>query len=273
MLSLCATPIGNMGDITARVVNALTDCDAVFCEDTRRTGQLLHLLGISKPLVSCHRHNEQARAEELMALLNEGKHICYASDAGMPGISDPGARLIAACIERDLPFEVLPGASAVLTAAASSGLPCGRFTFFGFLPRAGRERREALEEIENCKHLVILYESPQRVAATLKDLFDALGDCDAALLRELTKKFEEAVRGRLSALKERFAEPPRGECVILVDCGSRKQTAPAAEELDAVIRAALNAGLSVRDAAAEAATACSVSKKNAYARALKLGKE
>ncbi len=276
MLMLCASPIGNLSDITLRVLDALKSCDIIFCEDTRRSVQLLNHFGIHKPLVSCHAHNERERAAELVGLLSAGRTVCYLSDAGMPGISDPGAALVSACIEHNLPYTVLPGASAVLTAAVLSGLPCGTFTFYGFLPRAGKARKEALAEIGRCRHLALLYESPHRVRDTLSALLEALGDCDAAVLRELTKKFETAELGKLSALIARFAEEPRGECVIAVDCASRRQAAPAQDavcSLDAAIGKALASGLSVKDAAKVAADALTVPKKQAYARALQLKQE
>lgn len=273
MLSLCATPIGNLGDLTPRVAEAFSASDCIYCEDTRRTLQLLNHLGLKKPLVSCHAHNEAARTEELIALLRAGKHICYASDAGMPGISDPGERLVRACIEHDLPFEVLPGASAVLTAAVLSGLPCGRFTFFGFLPRDNSARREMLSDLAACPHLMILYESPHRVVSTLRLLLDTLGDRPAALVRELTKKFEGAERGTLSALLARLTEPPKGECVLCV-LGQRKEpAAPDGAALDAALTKSLAAGLSVRDAAAAAAERFGIPKKDAYRRALSIGEE
>ena len=168
MLILCATPIGNLGDITLRAVDALRFCDAVYCEDTRRTLQLLNHLEIKKPLVACHQHNERMRAIEVAERVARGETVVYVSDAGMPGISDPGAALIAECIARELPVTVLPGASAVLTAAVLSGLPPQPFTFFGFLPRDGKPKREMLSAVAACNHLAILYESPQRVESTLR---------------------------------------------------------------------------------------------------------
>lgn len=273
MLSLCATPIGNLGDITYRAVEALAACDAVYCEDTRHSLQLLNHLNIKKPLVSCHEHNEQQRAQELVEKLRAGQHIVYISDAGMPGISDPGAVLVRACIENALPFEILPGASAVLTAAVFSGLPCDTFTFFGFLPRDNGDKKARLAEIAACGRLAILYESPQRVPATLKTLLGALGDCEAAVMRELTKKFETAERGRLSELIARFPEPPRGECVIAVLVPKVQKEAVSTDTLDAALTNALASGLSVRDAAAMAAEALGIPKKEAYQRALTLRKE
>lgn len=272
MLKLAATPIGNLGDITLRALEALREADAIYAEDTRHTLQLLNHFDIKKPLVSCHAHNEQSRAAEIVPLLQAGKEIVFVSDAGMPGVSDPGAALVRACIENDLPFTMLPGASAVLTAAVLSGLPCAAFSFFGFLPRDGRARREAIAAIGACGHLALLYESPRRAAGTCGDLFKALGDRPAALLRELTKKFETVERGTLSELADRFAQAePRGECVIAVLC--QKDATPSAaspEALDAVLAALLQNGLSVKDAAAEAAAQMGIPKKSAYARALQL---
>ena len=272
MLMLCATPIGNLGDITLRAVEALTACDAVYCEDTRHTLQLLNHLNIKKPLVSCHQHNEQMRAKEVVDRLRAGETIVYASDAGMPGISDPGAALVRACIEADLPFTVLPGASAVLTAAVLSGMTPTPFTFFGFLPREGKPRKEVLRAIAACNHLALLYESPQRVRATLLDLQNALGDADAAVMRELTKKFEEVKRGRLSGLAAFYETAPRGECVIAVNA-QKAEVAATEEEIDAALKGELAAGASVRDAAAAVADMLHIPKKQAYARALTLGKE
>lgn len=271
MLSLCATPIGNLKDITRRVVEAFTACDVVYCEDTRHTLQLLNHLDIKKPLVSCHQHNEKQRAEEVVALLREGKEVVYASDAGMPGVSDPGQALVAACIRENLPYTVLPGASAVLTAAVMSGFCPTPFSFYGFLPRENKPAKAMLEEISRLKHLVLLYESPQRVQKTLSLLLDALGDWDCAVLRELTKKFEEVKRGSISGLIPLYETPPKGECVIaLYPNEQTKETPP--EALDGLLSAALEDGLSVRDAAAFAAEKLGVSKKEAYSRALFLQK-
>ena len=269
MLYLCATPIGNLGDITLRVIDALKECDAVYCEDTRHTLQLLNHLGIEKPLHACHQHNERAKAAEIAELLRGGKTIVYASDAGMPGVSDPGAALVETCVQSDLPFTVLPGASAVLTAAVMSGLPPQPFTFYGFLPRETKPRKETLAEIAACGHLAILYESPRRVQKTLEALLSACGDRHAAVLRELTKKFEEARRGALSELIPRYDEPPKGECVIAVYCPRlAAETTEAA--LDAALQKALSRGMSTRDAAAAAALELGVPKKQAYQRALEL---
>ena len=273
MLKLVATPIGNLGDITLRALDALREADVIYAEDTRHTLQLLNHVSVKKSLVSCHAHNEGERAAEIVPLLREGKEIVYVSDAGMPGISDPGAALVAACVENGLPYTVLPGASAVLTAAVLSGLPCAAFSFFGFLPRDGKQRREAIADIGASGHLALVYESPYRVADTFRDLYHALGDRPAALLRELTKKFETAHRGTLSSLAERFgAEPPRGECVIAVLCerGGNADGEASEDALDELLSALLAEGTSVKDAARQAAERTGRSKKSAYARALAL---
>lgn len=270
MLYLCATPIGNLMDLTPRVAEAFASCDAIYCEDTRRTLQLINHLRLSKPLISCHAHNERARAAEVVARLQAGETIVYASDAGMPGISDPGAALAAACIQAGLDFTVLPGASAVLTAVVFSGLPAQPFTFFGFFPREPKPQREVLAAMAGLGHLAILYESPQRIIRTLTLLLEHLGDCPAALLRELTKKYEQAVRGSLSELLHALnGAAPRGECVIAVYVPPRKQ-APDPQALDALLTQLLAQGLSVRDAAAQAAEALGAPKKEAYSRALAL---
>lgn len=274
MLTLIATPIGNLSDITYRAVETLRAADVVYCEDTRRTLQLLNHLDIKKTLVSCHEHNERERAEEVVSHLRAGRSVAYVSDAGMPGISDPGAALVSACIEAGLPYTVLPGASAVLTAAVLSGLPCRTFSFYGFLPRDSKGRRAYLERIAACGQLAILYESPHRVGATLAALRDALGDRPAALLRELTKKFESVERGTLSELAARFSDTePKGECVICVLAAQEEHVPVETDALDALLLRALGDGFSVKDAAALAVERLGVKKKDAYARALDLREE
>ncbi len=273
-LYLCATPIGNLEDITLRVLRVLQEADSIWAEDTRHTLGLLNHYEIKKPLVSCHEHNERERAQELVRALRQGKAIAFCSDAGMPGISDPGTTLLAACAAEGLPATVLPGASAVPTAAVLSGLYQEPFTFYGFLPREKKPRATLLEQLKTQQGLLLLYESPVRVPATLKELLGALGDREAALLRELTKLHEEAARGTLSSLSERFSEPPRGECVIAIQGAEPAKAADASEaELDDALARLLREGFSVRDAAAAASILLQVPKKLAYARALKLDAE
>jgi 16S rRNA (cytidine1402-2'-O)-methyltransferase len=267
-LYLCATPIGNMGDVTKRVLDTLARADVIFCEDTRNSGAMLSRLGIKKRLESCHEHNEEAAAERVIALIREGRAVAYVSDAGMPCISDPGERLVRACIEQDVPFEVLPGASASLTAAILSGLPTKRIFFAGFLPRENRERNELIAEIKRIRATSVIYESPYRVGATLAELLTVLGNRKAAVVREITKLFEEAVRGDLSELAEKYKDdPPKGECVIVI---SGEQTEKSGEGLDEMLARFMREGTSVKDAAKQAAMLLDIPKNEAYRRANEL---
>ncbi len=270
MLYLVATPIGNLGDLSPRAIEVLSSVDLIYCEDTRHTGLLLNHFDIKKPTRSLHTHNERERTEEVVSALKNGQNIAYVSDAGMPGVSDPGAMLVAACQREGLPHTVIPGASAAVIAAVLSGLPAQPFSFFGFLPRESKPRRETLDMIAKLDHQVILYESPHRVQATLKDLYERFGDGPAAVLRELTKKFETIVTGTLSELIERFAEEPKGECVIAFIPGRKSEEA--APDLDAVLLELLKTE-SVKDAAAIAAERLSLPKKQVYRRALELKNE
>lgn len=267
MLYLVATPIGNLGDLSPRAIETLSAVDTIYCEDTRHTGLLLHHFNIQKPTRSLHTHNERERTEEVVAALKEGRDVAYVSDAGMPGVSDPGAMLVEACQRENLPHTVIPGASAAVIAAVLSGLPSQPFSFFGFLPRENTPRRETLDAIAPIRHQVILYESPHRVQATLKDLYDRFGDGPAAVLRELTKKFETVETGTLSELIERFSEEPKGECVIAFIPGQKKKEE--LPDLDKTLLTLLETK-SVKDAAAIAAERLSLPKKDVYRRALEL---
>ncbi len=267
-LYLCPTPIGNMEDMTLRTLRVLRECTAVYCEDTRNTGALMNKLEISKPLISCHEHNERGRAEEIGERVLNGEVIAFVSDAGMPGISDPGERLIAHCIEHDIPFEVLPGASASLTALITSGLPSREACFVGFLPRSGKERREAIARLARHKGSLIVYESPLRAAATAAELAEAWGDRQAVLLRELTKLYQEAVRSTLTGLAQTYAhKPPKGE-VVLVIAGAEEQSGEAG--LEDTLSRLLSQGVSAKDAAKQASALLDVSRNEAYKMALEL---
>lgn len=269
MLYLCPTPIGNLEDITLRAIHTLSACEAIYCEDTRRTAILLRHLDIKKPLLSCHTHNEAQRAEEIAARVLAGEAVAYVSDAGMPGISDPGERLVRQCIAEGVPFCVLPGPSASLTALVLSGLPTAEAVFAGFLPRGGKERREAIARLARQKGTVIFYESPLRVAETAQDLLAAWGERPAALCRELSKVYEEAVRSTLSALAERYKdEPPKGECVLLI--GGRLEEPAGGADLDETLNRLLSEGLSAKDAARQASALLDVPRNEAYRRALEI---
>jgi 16S rRNA (cytidine1402-2'-O)-methyltransferase len=217
-LLVVATPIGNLDDLSPRARAALAGADLVACEDTRRTGLLLHHLGISRPLVSLHEHNERQRLPRLLAELEAGSTIALASDAGTPLLSDPGFLLVRGAVARGIPVEPVPGPSALLAALVASGLPPYPFTFGGFPPpRAGR-RRAFYRRLGGLGHTLVVYESPHRLLASLADALAELGDRPAAAARELTKLHEEILRGRLSEIHARLAERPalKGEFTLVI---------------------------------------------------------
>ncbi len=270
MLYLCATPIGNMEDITLRTVRVLEGVSCIYCEDTRHTLVLLNRLGIRNTLIPCHAHNENQCAAEIARRVQAGEAVAFVSDAGMPGISDPGERLASACIRENVPFTVLPGPSASLTALVLSGLPSRGACFYGFLPREGKARREAVTSLASHRGTLVFYESPLRVAATCAGLAAALGNRPAALVRELTKLHEEAVREPLLSLASRYdASPPRGECVLLVG-GAPEPAAPAEADVQAMLKALLGRGVRAKDAAKEVAALLDVPRNEAYRMAVEI---
>jgi 16S rRNA (cytidine1402-2'-O)-methyltransferase len=216
MLSVCATPIGNLEDVTLRVLRELREADVVLCEDTRHTRGLLQRHGIEAKLVSYHEHNESKRVAEFLPRLAAGERVALVSDAGMPGINDPGARLIAAALAAGVPVTVLPGPSAVETALVASGLVDERYQFLGYLPRAAKALDAVWEELARWPWPAVAFESPQRLPKTLRSLAAALPERPVAICRELTKKFEEVVRGSAVEVAARFAEPPKGEIVLVL---------------------------------------------------------
>jgi len=217
LLTLVPTPVGNLEDITLRALRVLRECDLIAAEDTRHAGILLKHHGISRPLLSLHEHNEARRATEIGDRLAAGENIALLTDAGMPGISDPGFRVIQLCLERDLPFTVLPGPSAILPALVGSGLPLHEFYFGGFLPVKSGRRRTVLEAALGRRETSIFFESPHRIARSLAVLAELAPERPVCVARELSKKFEEFWRGRADALATRAAEsPPRGEICLLV---------------------------------------------------------
>jgi len=218
---LVPTPIGNLGDITRRAVEALEHADKIACEDTRHTSRLLAHLEISgKTLVSLHDHNETRRIPELIQAVAHGETIAVVSDAGMPAVSDPGYRLIQACLEADAPFEVLPGPSAVLTALVGSGFPVHSFQFHGFLPVKKGKRLKAMTAGLECEGTTLFFESPHRILSTLELLAEAHPEARVCVARELTKKFETYHRGHPAELLAHFqAHPPKGEIVLLLTQG------------------------------------------------------
>jgi 16S rRNA (cytidine1402-2'-O)-methyltransferase len=248
-LVVCPTPIGNLEDVTLRVLSALREADLVACEDTRRTRTLLDRYGVKAKLVSYHEHNEDKRSAELVARMGEGATVALVSDAGMPLVSDPGYVLVRACVAAGLPVEVLPGPSAALAALVASALPSDRWRFAGFLPRKKGELRRALAEPGGT---LVAFEAPGRVPATLKVLAELDPDRDVAVCRELTKVHEEVVRGRAAELAERYADaPPKGEVVLVIGAAPER-------EADEVDEAALDAVAKLVDAGAKPRTAAAV---------------
>ncbi|HHY16363.1 MAG TPA: 16S rRNA (cytidine(1402)-2'-O)-methyltransferase [Firmicutes bacterium] len=271
MLYVCPTPIGNLEDITLRVLRVLGEVDLILAEDTRRTAQLLHHFGISKPLESFHEHNERSKTEEVLKRLAEGASIALVSDAGMPGISDPGAWLIKQAIEANLPCEILPGANAALVAYLQSGFMSPHFVYYGFLSRKGTVRREELEDLKELGYPIIFYESPHRLAATLEDLLACLGDRRASISRELTKIFAETRRGSLAQLLAFYREnKPRGEFVITVDGASVQDEKMTEDDIIHKLKDLLNSGVSRKTAIQEISRKYRLPRNQIYEIALRV---
>ena len=214
---LVPTPLGNMGDMTTRAVEVLNRVEIVACEDTRVSGGLLSKLGIRKKLISYHDFNEAARAEQLAAMVRDGHDIAVITDAGSPGISDPAYRIVRAAIDQGLSLSALPGPCALIPALTASGLPTDRFFFEGYLPHKQTARRKRLERLKEFEHTLVFYESPHRLLKTLKDMLEVVGDRPACVAREISKKFEEYLRGNLSELIARLSNRRvMGEIVIVL---------------------------------------------------------
>jgi len=272
-LFIVATPIGNASDITLRALDILKHVDLIACEDTRVSAKLLAIHGIATRRISYHDHNADRVRPLLLAKLAAGERIALISDAGTPLISDPGYKLVRDAVAAGLRVHVAPGASATLAALVLSGLPSNRFLFAGFLDAKSAARRRELAAFTRLDATLIFYESGPRLAASLADMAEILGDRPAAVARELTKLFEEIVRDTLASLARRYAEsgPPKGEIVIIV--GPPLEAVPAtAADIDTMLRAALGRA-SVRDAAAEIAARLDLPRREIYARALALARE
>jgi 16S rRNA (cytidine1402-2'-O)-methyltransferase len=271
-LVLVGTPIGNLGDLSPRAVAALAAADAVCCEDTRRTGRLLQHAGVAPPkLVLVNDHTEAKAIVGVLERLARGERVAVVTDAGMPGISDPGERLVRAAVQAGHPVEVVPGPSAAVTALVASGLPTGRFTFEGFLPRKGSTRTARLAQVAGEPRTLVLYEAPHRLARTLADLAAACGpDRRVAIGRELTKLHEEHWRGTLAdAVAWAEDASPKGELVLVVD-GAPPPPAADADAIEAALAEELRAGATARDAAAAVARVLGVPKRRAYDLAVQL---
>lgn len=266
-LWLVATPIGNLGDLAPRAVQVLRDAALVCCEDTRRTGRLLQHAGVRPArLAVANEHTERHRIGEVLAELEAGNDVAVVTDAGTPGISDPGERIVRAVIDAGHAVSAIPGPVAAITALVISGLPTARYVFEGFLPRRGRERTARLAEIAAERRTVVLYEAPHRIARTLGDLREVCGDeRRVAVCRELTKLFEEVVRGTLGDID---VGEPRGEYVVVLAGAPDDDAPPDDDAIRAALRAELAAGAMKRDAIATVATKLGVPKKLVYALAI-----
>jgi 16S rRNA (cytidine1402-2'-O)-methyltransferase len=263
---IVSTPIGNLGDLSFRAVETLKNVSKILAEDTRRTAILLRHYGINTPLVSAHEHNEMARANQIVGWLQEGLDLAIVSDAGTPLLSDPGARIVRAVIDAGFAAVPIPGASALLAAIVAAGIEPEPFTFFGFLPRTGKDRKTRLAQIAATEHTVVLYEAPGRVGKLLQDLVEVCGtDRKAAVARELTKLHETFVRGTLQELASYYQEEAvKGEVVVVIEGATPPPVEDVEQQAEAVAQELLNAGNSPRDVAREIAGRFNLPRNLAY---------
>jgi 16S rRNA (cytidine1402-2'-O)-methyltransferase len=268
-LAVCATPIGNLEDVTLRVLRELAEAELVLCEDTRHTKGLLDRHGISAKLASYHRHNEAKRTAELVPRLVAGERIALVSDAGLPGVNDPGARLIAAALAAGAPVTVLPGPSAVETALVASGLVGERYQFLGYLPRGAKPLAALWTELAGWPHPAVAFESPQRLPATLRSLAAMYPERPVAVCRELTKRFEEVARGTARELAERFPDAPKGEITLVL--GGMPVAREGPDDADALnaVRELVGTGVPRRQAVDVVARLARISRNTLYSESLK----
>lgn len=270
-LYVCATPIGNLADVSPRLLATLKEVDFVAAEDTRHSAKLLHHFSLHTPLISYHKHSGKAKHAQVLAALSAGKHIALISDAGMPGISDPGEELIRDAIAQGTEVTVIPGPMAAIAALAIAGLPTARFAFEGFLPRGRTDRRSVLGKLQYEERTLIFYEAPHRLAETLADLLEMFGERPAAVVRELTKVYEKVERGSLSSLLASARhEPVRGEIVLVVGGAEVGDTSSDLDGEEVVARL-LAKGLSPAQAARHAAQVCALPRAELYALAVARG--
>lgn len=275
-LFLCATPIGNLNDMTPRVVECLKNADLIAAEDTRNSMKLMSHFDIHVPMTSYHEFNKYDKADELIRILMDGKNIALITDAGTPAISDPGEVLVSKCAEVGIPVTSLPGASAVITALTLSGLSTRRFSFEGFLSQDKKERKYILSEIKEEMRTMVLYEAPHHLKATLSDLYEVLGDRKIALCRELTKKHEEIQRTTISSAIAYYEEnSPRGEYVLVIEGKSREEKEAEAQaefenlSIEDHVQRYINQGMDKKEAMKAAAKDRGVSKRDIYQALLK----
>jgi 16S rRNA (cytidine1402-2'-O)-methyltransferase len=264
LLYLIATPIGNLSEMTPRALEVLKATDYIAAEDTRNSGQLMAHFAIDKPFISCHEHNEEAASEKIVALLQQGKKVCYMSDAGYPTLSDPGERLVAKCLENGIKVSVTSGPSAAIDALAVSGLPSDHFYFEGFLPAKASERDVELLALSSRLETIIFYESPHRIKDTLTALARVLGPRQAIIARELTKAHEEIIRGSLDEFVSLGEETLRGEMVILVSGATPKASELSENDITSLLKSKIKAGKSSKDAIGEIAKENGLPKNAVY---------
>ena len=266
-LYLVPTPIGNLGDLSQRIVDTLAEVDFIAAEDTRVSVKILNHLGIKKSMVSYYRHNTENSGEAILRRLMAGESCALVTDAGTPAISDPGELLVQSCAQADIPVVAIPGLCALITALAVSGLPTGRFTFEGFLPMNKKNRKAHLDSLRGEARTMVFHEAPHKLLATLKDLAETFGpDRRVALCRELTKLHEEVLRTTLGQAVAHYTEnPPKGEFVLVVEgAAPQQEAAPTLEEGLALVNRLRGEGWSTRDAVKEAASRCGLPRKALY---------
>ncbi len=270
-LYIVATPIGNLEDITLRAIRILKEADIVAAEDTRHTRHLLDRYGIGNQLTSYHDHNKEEKAPVLVARLLEGENIALVSDAGTPGISDPGYFLINLAIDRDIPVVPIPGATAAIAALSVSGLPTDSFVFEGFLPRKQAARLKRLRELAAEKRTIVFYEAPHKIIRTIEDMLEVLGDRRAVITRELTKIHEETIRGPLSGILERLNQGTlKGEFTVIVRGAADQPQKQVVSTADYLKNLMIHRGLTKKEAIAAAARELGLQKKDVYRESLKL---
>jgi 16S rRNA (cytidine1402-2'-O)-methyltransferase len=274
-LYVVATPIGNLEDITLRAINTLQKVDLIAAEDTRHTGKLLQHFQIKTPQISYHQHNQQKRTPELVEKLLQGKAIALVTDAGMPGISDPGYELIFSCVDAKILVVPIPGVSASIAALSASGLPTNRFIFEGFLPAKGKERKQRLEALANSLLTIVLYESPHHLKITLKDLANVLGEeRKIVLARELTKIYEEFWRGTIGeAILDYENREPKGEFTLVISGGEEKEVILSESAIKAELQELIEGGMSRSQASKQLAKETNLSRRQLYQIALSIGNE
>jgi len=270
-LILIPTPIGNLEDITLRALKVLEEVDVIAAEDTRHSLKLLNHFGIKKPMISYHQHNRHSAGEKIIEMILQGKSIGLITDAGMPGISDPGSEILSLCLDEGICVEALPGPSAFLLGLVLSGFDTGEFHFIGFLERKKKMRDAQLLRIKEYPFTTVLYEAPHRIIKLLEELHDHLGDREVVLARELTKKFEEIIRGPLPTVMAAFeSKPPKGEFVVVISGAVEEVPEASQMVIKETLEAVMAEGFSKKEAIERVATRYKLPKKEVYKEALKI---